>query len=153
VTKFLALVVSFCFVMVLAISQAAEPASTTWDSPAFTATTLTAAPVAAAAAEPVAATPAASKSFKATFLKAAEKAYRDGEINRWQLARLRMAAQFRPQVLAEAQAAVVDDAVEAGAMKPMGPAELAGFDWTQLLAFIQKLLPLILQIISIFSGL
>lgn len=96
------------------------------------------------------AAPRASASFKKTLDEAAAQAFKSGEITRWQLARIRMAIRFRPEAVAEIQAAVVDDAVAAGRMAP-GDAISAAFDWTKLLDFIKQLLPIILQLISIFG--
>jgi hypothetical protein len=107
-----------------------------------------AAAAAAAAAEKPA---AASKSFKKALGDAATAAFKEGKINRWQLARVRMAIAFRADAMAEAQACVVDQAVNDGLMRSSGNADLDGFDFTHLLAFIKELLPLILQIISILG--
>ncbi len=70
---------------------------------------------------------------------------------------LRMFARWRinaatrnPKQLAKIYAGVLDDAMEAGLCS--GEDTEDGFDWNSLLAFIQQLLPVILQIISIFSA-
>jgi hypothetical protein len=107
---------------------------------------------AAAAATDAASKPrAATKSFKNTLSAAAAQAHKDGTITRWQLARVRMAIAFRPDAMAEAQACCLDQAVNDGLMRSPGDGDLDGFDWTQLLAFIKELLPMILQIISILG--
>jgi hypothetical protein len=108
---------------------------------------------AAATAADVASRPrSASKSFKNTLSAAAAQAQKDGTITRWQLARIRMAIAFRPDAMAEAQACCLDQAINDGLMRsPEGDADLDGFDWTQLLAFIKELLPMILQIISVLG--
>jgi hypothetical protein len=79
---------------------------------------------------------------------AATQAFRDGQISRWQLARLRMAIAFRPEAMAEAQACVIDQAVQDGLILDAGPATKDGFDWSGLLAFLKEFLPMILQIIA-----
>lgn len=102
----------------------------------------------AASADPAATLVTASPTFKKAVVKAAEESFRKGDINRWDLAKIRLCPARR---LAEAQSCVTDEAVRAGVMKPADVAN-ANFDWSALLAFIEKLLPLILQLISIFGG-
>ena len=94
-----------------------------------------------------------SRNFKAALQQAAADACQAGEISRWELARVRLAIAFRPRALAEVQGCVIDEACRAGKMAPQSAeaAEADGFDWAALLEFIKQLLPLILQIISIFS--
>lgn len=106
-----------------------------------------AASAAAAAEKPAAAT----RGFKRALGDAATTAFREGKISRWQLARVRMAIAFRADAMAEAQACVIDQAVQDGLMRDAGPAQLDGFDWSGLLAFLKELLPLILQIISVMG--
>ena len=130
------------------IVQAAESAA--WQSPAVS--TPPGAYAAQANAAATATKPAAAtKSFKSTLNAAASQAYKEGTITRWQLARVRMAIAFRADAMAEAQACCLDQAVNDGLMRSPADADLDGFDWTQLLAFIKELLPLILQIISILG--
>lgn len=107
-------------------------------------------PTAAAIAERMAAAPAASKSFRATLSQAAEKAYRSGEITRWDLARIRLAISLRPKAIDECQACVTEEACAAGVM-PMSAAGDGAFDWSTLAAFIKEWLPQILAIIKLFS--
>lgn len=107
--------------------------------------------VAAAAAATAADKPAAAtRSFKRTLGDAATAAFREGQITRWQLARIRLAILVRPEAMAEIQASVIDQAVQDGVLRDGAPAALDGFDWSGLLAFIQQLLPLIMQIIAMF---
>jgi len=101
---------------------------------------------AAAAVKPRAAT----KSFKSALSAAAAAAHKEGTITRWQLARVRMAIAFRADAMAEAQACCLEQAQNDGLMRG-SEAELDGFDWTQLLAFLKEFLPMILQIISILG--
>jgi hypothetical protein len=86
--------------------------------------------------------------FRKTLIKAAEEAQASGEITRGELFRLRFAS-LRPQVAAQMEKCCAEQATSEGLMPAAG--NLNAFDWTQLLAFIKELLPLILQIISIFS--
>lgn len=133
----------FCFAVMLCVPCFAQPpAQAQW--PAVSAPAATPAAADAAAASKV------SASFKKTLEAAAVKAWKEGEITRWELAKVRMAIAFRPDALVEIQASVTDDAVAAGKMKP-ADAKAAAFDWSSLLEFIKQLLPLILQIISIFK--
>ena len=89
--------------------------------------------------------------FKTALLQAAAEARSAGEIDRGDYLRIWFVATFRPRALAQVQATVVHEAVSAGLMPPSANPE--AFDWSALLAFIQALLPIILQIISIFGGL
>lgn len=130
------------------ITEAAEPAA--WQTaPAVQVTVPPSAYAEAAAAAAAAKTPAATKGFKTALGTAATAAFQEGKITRWQLARLRMAIAFRADAMAEAQACVIDQACSEGVIRSAGDAELAGFDWTSLLAFIKEWLPFILQIISV----
>jgi hypothetical protein len=104
----------------------------------------------AAAAEAAAKTPSATASFRKTLSAAAEKAYRDKQITRWDLARIRLAITLRPRAIDEAQACVTDEACAAGVM-PLAAAGDTAFDWGKLLEFIRQLLPEILAIIKLFS--
>jgi len=104
--------------------------------------------LAAAAAEKPA---AATKSFKSALDKAAVQAFKSKKISRWDLARIRMAIAFRPAAMAEAQACCIDQAVNDGVIRSGSDGAADGFDWTNLLAFLEGLLPLILELIKIFS--
>jgi len=89
------------------------------------------------------------KSFAKTLRKAAKEAWRNGDLSRWDLAKVRLATRINPAGIQEAQAAVEDEAMAAGlcmSNETFGE----GFDWDALLAFITKLLPLILQLIALF---
>jgi hypothetical protein len=94
----------------------------------------------------------ASQSFVNTLRAAAREAYNDREISRWELARINLASVFRRRALAEAQECVIAEAVQSGRFSASeeemrGP----GFDWDALLNFIRELLPLIMEIISLFN--
>lgn len=93
----------------------------------------------------------ATKGFRRTLLAAAAEEVRDGNLTRWEMLRIRIACALRPDKLRQSQTVVVDQACAAGLMRD-ADAESADFDWTALLAFIKELLPLIMQIIAMFSG-
>ena len=86
--------------------------------------------------------------FADSVVRAATAARKDREIGLFQFWRIQ-AALRSPRQLARIYAGVIDEAMSAGLC--MGDMEADGFDWNSLLAFIEKLLPLILQLISIFS--
>lgn len=86
--------------------------------------------------------------FRRTLIKAAEEAHDTGEITRGDLFRLRFAS-LRPQVAAQLERCCAEQAELEGIM-PAG-SSFNAFDWTTLLAFIRELLPLILELIKIFS--
>jgi hypothetical protein len=135
----------------LALSPAlAQPPAVNWSADTPTAAPPAVAPASVLVKAESTATPRVSASFKKTLSKAADEAYREGQITRWELARIRMAIAFRPEAVAEIQASCCDEAVAAGKMKP-ADGNASAFDWTALLDFIKQLLPLILQIISIFK--
>lgn len=156
----LLIIVCTAALCVLPCAPAAEPGQPAWQADLVAPPAVVTPPsayaaqseYAAAAAADVASRPrAASKSFKTTLSAAAAQAQKDGTITRWQLARIRMAIAFRPDAIAEAQACCLDQAVNDGLMRSPGDVDLDGFDWSQLLAFIKELLPLILQIISVLG--
>jgi hypothetical protein len=93
-----------------------------------------------------AATPKVNRTFRATLLKAAEQAYRDKEISRFELARIRIASVLRPQVIAEAQAVATEEAVTAKVMSAQDAGAVTAFDWSKLLDFLIKILPLLLAL-------
>jgi hypothetical protein len=128
----------------VSLGFAQPPATVPADSPAVS-VLVTPAPT---LAYDSAATPKVSQSFKATLLKAAEKAYRDKDISRLDLARIRIAAVLRPNILAEAQAVVTEEAVKEKAMTP-ADATVGTFDWSKLLDFIVKVLPMILALFGL----
>ena len=86
--------------------------------------------------------------FSHAVLSAADSARRSGDL-RWMQHKRIKAAVRNPRKLAEIYAGVVDDALAAGEIA--ASAEADGFDWDSLLAFIERLLPFILQLISIFG--
>lgn len=133
----------------LAASPAADQASWGTTTPAVVPATPNMA--AAAAAEVMAKAPAATKSFRKTLGDAAVQAYRDGQITRWDLARIRLAMLARPHAIDEAQACVTEEACAAGVM-PMAAAGDGAFDWSKIISFIISKLPDILAIIKLFAA-
>lgn len=93
---------------------------------------------------------AAAKTFDAVFAKAIDQARAEGQLSWGQAFRLKVAAR-NPSRVAEIKQAIADSAVDEGKYKSAASIMAPGFDWNSLLAFIKELLPLILQIISIFS--
>jgi hypothetical protein len=85
--------------------------------------------------------------FAATVMKAARNARKARDIGLFQLMWLQGAIN-RPRTLQKIYGGVIDKGIESGLM--MADAEADGFDWDSLLAFIERLLPLILQLIAIF---
>lgn len=88
---------------------------------------------------------AARKSdFRKAFLKAAKEARDKGDITPLQHGRLVVTA-MRPRELANIQAWVHENAIQEGMATTQSP------DWDALLEFLEKLIPLIIQLIDLFS--
>jgi D-aminopeptidase len=86
--------------------------------------------------------------FWATFDKAVSQAVKDKEITRGQAMRLRIPSPARRRKL---RTYCSQQAEMAGLVPSAGRADADGFDWESLLSFIKELLPIIMQIISIFG--
>ena len=86
--------------------------------------------------------------FWATFDAAVTQAVKDREITRGQAVRLRISGTVRRRKL---RTYCSQQAEIAGLVPSAGRADLDGFDWEGLLSFIKELLPIIMQIISIFG--
>lgn len=101
----------------------------------------------------------ADSSFHKALLKAAVQANRNGTINRAQLAKLRLALlspafRNKAETLAIIQIASSDqDGAPYVQYSEDGSVIRERIDWDGLINFLERLLPLILKIISIFSGL
>lgn len=92
--------------------------------------------------------------FHRSFIKAVQSAARKGEINRVQALRLR-AAMLMPAFRAQAEEMAVIQIVASGEESSgveFGEGGEVSIDWDALLAFLEKLIPIILQLITIFSG-
>lgn len=87
---------------------------------------------------------AGRRDFRQVFLDAATQALRDKEINRFQHGRL-IISSLRPRELANIQAWVHQNAIQEGLATAASP------DWEAIIAFIKELIPLIVQLIDLFS--
>lgn len=83
--------------------------------------------------------------FRQVFLKAVKKARDEGEINAFQHGRL-VVASLRPRELANIQAWVHENAIQEGLASAQAP------DWDAIISFIEKLIPLIIQLIDLFGS-
>jgi hypothetical protein len=92
-------------------------------------------------------TVAVPANFRSAVRGAIQEARNSREIGLIQYWRL-MNAVNSPRQLSKIYAGVVDEAIACGEMSEA--TDLDGFDWDSLLAFIERLLPLILQLIAIF---
>jgi hypothetical protein len=81
-------------------------------------------------------------------IKAAEEAQSNGEITRGELFKIRIASISRP-ALRQMQQAVVEQATHEG--KIVAGTPIGAVNWDNLLQFIKELLPIILEIIKMFS--
>ena len=85
-----------------------------------------------------------TQKFKKALLESARIARRSGEIGIGQHLAIIAAAQ-RPQKLEEMKAAVHELAIEDGL------ATAQAIDWNQLIGFLEKLIPVIIQLIGLFK--
>lgn len=96
----------------------------------------------------------AQDSFHRGVIQAAIKAQREGKIKRVDVVRLRVAMlspAFRQQAQELAVVQMSASGSEAAPIGENGQIDRASIDWEKLLAFLEKLLPLILQLIDAFS--
>ena len=91
--------------------------------------------------------PPASKlsAFRKVLISEAEKSCKAGEISRMELFKLRIAT-LNPKVLKSVHQACCEHAVSEGKAT-----SAAAIDWMKIVDVIKELLPIILQIISLFS--
>jgi hypothetical protein len=82
--------------------------------------------------------------FRKTLLTAARKARDSGEISQLQYGRL-VVATLRPRELANIEAWAHEYAIQDGLATAQAP------DWNAIIEFIEKLIPLIIQLIDLFS--
>ncbi len=85
------------------------------------------------------------KEFRAAVIKAGEQAVKSGELSRLDLMRLRLAT-MSPKVLEKMHQAASEQILSDGLA-----ASYSAIDWSQLLAFIKEILPIILELIKLFS--
>lgn len=83
--------------------------------------------------------------FRQAFLKAVKEARDKGEISAFQHGRL-IVASLRPRELANIQAWVHENAIQEGLATTQAP------DWDAIIDFIERLIPLIMQLIDLFSS-
>lgn len=90
-------------------------------------------------------------SFLGTLRTATRNAWKNGAISRFDMMRINIAARIRPEIIEEFQSAIIDLAIDAGLMQ--GPEDIndASFDWNAFLEFMEKFIPMLLQIIAIFG--
>jgi hypothetical protein len=94
------------------------------------------------------ATPQSLTSFRRSLVRAAEEAHDSGEITRGELFKIRISSLSRP-VLRQMQQAVAEQAVHEGKIVAGSP--MSAVNWDNLLQFIKELLPIILEIVKMFS--
>jgi hypothetical protein len=100
---------------------------------------------------------AASKKseFSNAVIQAAVSAQKKGQIKRLELLQIRL-AMLSPSVRARAEDLVVMDLAASGiegvyTLGADGKIDRSSIDWDQLLAFIEKLIPIILDLIKLFA--
>ncbi len=86
-------------------------------------------------------------SFRKALIAAAEDSQRAGEITRRELLSIRIAS-LNPRALERMRLAAEE---QLAADKGIPVTGLGEIDWNQLLAFLKELIPVIIQIISLFS--
>lgn len=100
-----------------------------------------------AAVEPVLGepTPQNLSGFRKNLVKAAEQSFSDKEISRLDLFRIRVAS-MNPAVLRKMHQACAEQVLSEKKVASYG-----ALDWDKLLAFIKEILPIILELIKMFS--
>ncbi len=86
--------------------------------------------------------------FWDTYCEAVETARKEKRITKAQALRLKVSGTVRRRKL---RSYCSQQAASAGLVRDAAAGERDGFDWESLLAFIKELLPVILQLISIFG--
>lgn len=104
--------------------------------PAFTSQT---------ASQPTSLGVARDQQFRRVLIKAAEQSFREGELSRVDLLRLRVAS-LSPTKLQQMQTACAEQAVQEGKA-----VSIAAIDWEKLAAFIKEILPVIIEIVKLFG--
>lgn len=84
-------------------------------------------------------------SFRKALISTAEQAVKSGEISRVELFKLRVAT-MNQKVLKQMHQACAEQVLSDGKAK-----SFSAIDWSKLIEIIKELLPVILQIISLFS--
>lgn len=94
--------------------------------------------------------------FSSVVIQAAVSAQRKGQIKRAQLWQIRL-AMLSPSVRSQAEDLVVMELAASGiegvyTLDADGKIDRSSIDWDQLLAFIEKLIPIILDLIKLFAA-
>ena len=94
--------------------------------------------------------------FSSAVIQAAVSAQKKGQIKRLELLQIRL-AMLSPSVRARAEDLVVMDLAASGiegvyTLGADGKIDRASIDWDQLLSFIEKLIPIILDLIKLFAA-
>lgn len=90
-----------------------------------------------------------ASSFESTLREAARQSFRDGEITRWELARINLALKFNQGVVNEVKDCIISEASNSDKMFSADEMNDGAFDWTKVFEFIMKFIQ---QIISIIKG-
>jgi len=94
-----------------------------------------------------------SNKFRSALLKSAQEAAKKGELRRIDVIRLRVAT-LSPAFLERAQELAVIQMALSGDEVPTdadGKIEVSRIDWEGLIAFLERLVPLILKLIDLFA--
>ena len=119
---------------------------------AFLASTVSLQPSAVEAQSPVVEEVSNNK-FRSALLKAAQEAAKKGELRRIDVIRLRVAT-LSPAFLERAQELAIIQMSFSGEEVPTdedGKIEVSRIDWEGLIAFLERLIPLILKLINLFA--
>jgi predicted ABC-type exoprotein transport system permease subunit len=116
-----------------------------------------AAPPVTIAQEPSAVEQVSNSKFRAALLKAAQASAKNGDIRRFDVMRLRVAT-LSPSFLKQAEELAVIQIVFSGEESEFvpfdsnGKVEVNRIDWEGLIAFLERLVPLILKLIDLFAA-
>jgi hypothetical protein len=91
--------------------------------------------------------------FRSALLKAAQSAAKSGELRRIDVIRLRVAT-LSPAFLEQAQELAVIQMAFSGEEVPTdadGKIEVSRIDWEGLISFLERLIPLILKLLDLFT--
>ena len=95
--------------------------------------------------------------FRKTIIQASKKAFSDGEITRKQLLKIRLGT-LSPAVLEKIEDVAIMQMAASGEdlsgiveVNSDGKINRASIDWNNLIDFVERLIPIILQIIQIFA--
>ena len=119
---------------------------------AFLASTVSLQPSTAVAQSPVVEEVSNNK-FRSALLKAAQSAAKSGELRRIDVIRLRVAT-LSPAFLEQAQELAVIQMAFSGEEVPTdadGKIEVSRIDWEGLISFLERLIPLILKLLDLFT--